>query len=153
MSVSAIGRDVVFDHLGAGRLSELFRATAAELERQGGAARALPALAARAEWRGPHAEQFDQRMRQCCEDGQALAEAFRRAAAGLDELSQAARREQRRREQARAWEERHRKHGLAAVVDNVHDFVFGEDDIPPPPPPALQPRFLATTCRPRNRGC
>jgi uncharacterized protein YukE len=153
VSVSAIEEDVVFDHAGAADLAGRFRAVAIELDRQSGGTRARPALAARAEWRGPHAEQFDQRVQQCCADGEELARAFRRAADGLDEMATAARREQRWREQARAWEERHHKHGFGAVLDNVHDFVFGEDDIPPPPPPAPQPRFLATTCGPRNRAC
>jgi hypothetical protein len=153
MSVPAIGMDVVFDHPGAADLAERFRVTASALERQAGVARALPAQAARGEWRGSYADQFDQRLRQCCADGLALAAALRHAAAGLEELSVAARQEQRRREQARAWEQRHSPHGLAAIVDNVSDFVFGEDDIPPPPPPAPQPRFLATACGPRSRGC
>ena len=126
--------------------------TASELERQADGARALPAQAARVEWRGPHADQFDQRLRQCCADGLELAAAFRRAAAGLEELSVAARQEQRRREQARAWEQQHSPHGLAAIVDNVNDFVFGEDDIPPPPPRAPQPRFLAAPVRSEEPG-
>jgi hypothetical protein len=153
MSVEAIDEDVVFDHAGAAQLSELFGAAARELEAQVGGARVLPALAARADWRGPHAERFDQRLRQCCADGHEIADAFRRAAAGLDELSNAARREQQRREQARAWEHTHRHHGFGAVLDNIGDFLFGEDDIPPPPPPAPEPRFLVTACVPRDRGC
>ena len=153
MSADAMTDDVVFDHPGAADLADRFRMTADELERQTGATRTLPAQAARAAWRGPHAAKFDQRLELCRADGLELARALRHAAAGLEELSVAAHEEQRRRELARAWERRHRSHGFAAVLDNVHDFVFGEDDIPPPPPPAPQPRFLAATCGPRSRGC
>jgi len=153
MSANAMTDDVVFDHAGAADLADRFRVTADELERQTSAARALPAQAARDAWRGPHADQFDQRLELCRADGLELARALRHAAAGLEELSVAAHQEQRRRQLARAWERRHRSHGFAAVLDNVHDFVFGEDDIPPPPPPAPQPRFLAAACGPRNRGC
>src|SRR3954465_10746051 len=112
MSIVAIEVDVVFDHTGAAELAGRFRAMAAELDRQSGGARALPALAARAEWRGPHAERFDQRLRQCCVDGHELARACRRAAEGLEEMATAARQEQRRREEARVWQERHRHHGI-----------------------------------------
>ena len=104
MSVSAIEQDVVFDQSGAADLAAEFRAAATELDHQAGEARVLPALAARADWRGPHAEHFDQRLRQLCSDGAEIAAAFRRAASGLDEMTDAARREQQRRERARAWQ-------------------------------------------------
>jgi hypothetical protein len=152
VSLSAIEQDVVFDQAGAADLAAEFRAAATELDHQAGEARALPALAARADWRGPHAERFDQRLQQCCADGAEIAAAFRRAASGLDEMAEAARREQQRREQARAWEDAHRHHGLGAVLDNIGDFIFGEDDIPPPPPAAPEPRLHVTTCVARNRG-
>jgi len=142
----------MFDQTGAADLAAGFRAAATELDQQAGGSRVLPALAARADWRGPHAEHFDQRLRQLCADGAEIAAAFRRAASGLDAMADAARREQQRRERARAWEHAHQHHGLGAVLDNVHDFFFGEDDIPPPPPAAPEPRFLVT-CVARNRGC
>src|SRR3954451_8220732 len=153
MSVLAIEQDVMFDQAGAADLAAEFRAAATELDQQSGEARVLPALAARADWRGPHAERFDQRLRQLCSDGAEIAAAVRRAASRLDEMADSARREQQRRERARAWQRAHAHHGLGAVLDNVHDFVFGEDDIPPPPPAAPEPRFLVTTCVARNRGC
>jgi hypothetical protein len=150
MSVGAIDEDVVFDHPAAAELAERLGATAAELERQAGADRVLPALVARSEWRGAFAEQFDQRLRQGCADGLELAAVLRRAAPALHEMATAARSEQRRRELARAWEERHRKTGWAAIADNVNDFLFGEDDIPPPPAPP--PRVLVAASAPRTRG-
>ena len=155
MSVSAIDEDVVFDHPGAADLAERFRMTADELERQTGA----DPRAAGAGGQGRVAGSARRRSstsgcEQCCADGQELAGSL--PAGGRRARGDVGRRA-RESSAAASWPGRGRtatgSTGSPPSLDNVHDFVFGEDDIPPPPPPAPQPRFLVAACAPRSRGC
>lgn len=143
MGLGGIDQDVVFDHAGAARLAHQFRLTAGELDRQADH-RPGQAKTASQEFRGRYSQDFHRRVTTGVGDARELAGALRRAAAGLAELSAAATREQSRRLAARAWQNSHVHHGwLSSVVDNVHDFVTGDDDVPPPPPPEPPYRFLS----------
>jgi hypothetical protein len=142
MGLGAIHDDVVFDPAGAADLMRQLRLTADMLDDHGNARPAF-AADARAEWRGVYAEQFDADQRTATAASAQLAAALRAAADGLGELAEAARREQQRREAARAWEKQQGDRNLFQKGwDNARDFVMGDDDIPAPRPAEAPPRFL-----------
>jgi uncharacterized protein YukE len=143
--LGAIEEDVKFDWDTARQLSTQLRTAAAELDGQIPHRNAI-AQHAKREWRGRYAGKFTDRMSICTGDAARLADALRRAANQLDELSQLAHEEQHRRELARAWKvehdawEEHQKH--RGVLEQVGDF-FGGDDEPKPPvgPPKTVPTY------------
>jgi hypothetical protein len=151
VSLGAIHDDVVFDHAGAADLQRDLRGLADLLDehRHARKPRAAEALA---EWRGVYAEQFDQDQGIAAGNAIQLAAALRLAANGLGELSDAAHREQRRREDARAWERQQNERNWAQRIgDNIHDFVFGDDDLPKPPPPEPPLRVIGDDVATRLR--
>lgn len=122
-----------FDHDAAHRLAADFDATAAVLDEQSGQ---RPGLAAdpRATWRGQLAQQFDQRTEQTVTDGQRLADAMRRAATALRELSVLAQQEDARRAHARDHlQQQEDLRWWQQAGRNVKDFFTGRDPIPPAP--------------------
>lgn len=148
VDLRGIAEDVPFAWSAATRLAAQLRATAAECEGQ------IPgriALADRAatEWRGRYARQFADRMRLCAGDARRLAEALRRAADQVDELSRLARAEQDRREKARQWQREQENEGL---LEQLGDFIFGEDDLPPIPDPVTPPSFTTPAPAAPARG-
>ena len=80
-------------------------------------------------------------MRICTSDAGRLSSAMELAANQVQELAEAARREQDRREKAREWKREQDNEGF---MDKAGDFLFGEDDKPPIPPPEPPPRFVST---------
>ncbi len=150
----AIRQDVEFDYAGASDLAQDLLLTAATLELHSDHSRPGMARRAREEWRGAYGDQFDRRMSICLSDGRTLAQALRAAAKGLDALAAAARREQERREAARAWEEEQRSRNiLEKAADVVGDLFIGEDDIPPGilPGPEEEPVIrIASQVTPRH---
>ena len=79
-------------------------------------------------------------MRLCTGDAQRLAAALREAADQVDELARLAREEQDRREKARQWQ---REQEDEDFLDQVGDFIFGEDDLPPVPDPVTPPTYTS----------
>jgi uncharacterized protein YukE len=119
--------DVRYDFEAADRLAARFRSTAAELDGQIGWRNSL-AGAARQEWRGRFAEQFDGRIRLCTDDGKALAEGMRTAAAMVDDLSRRAREEQARIEAARAYfDDQKSMNPIDWLWDKFDDWWSGPD--------------------------
>ena len=134
-----IEEDVKFNWGGAASLEQELRTTAGTLDGQ------VPqrngyAGHAREEWRGAYSRQFVQRMEICTSDAGRLSSAMTLAANQVKELADAARREQDRREKARAWKEKHDHKGL---LDKVGDFFTGDDDKPPIPPPEPPPHYVS----------
>lgn len=139
VDLRGISEDVPFDWGAAGRLAAQLRASAEECEGQISRRTAVANLAAE-EWRGLYARQFAGRMRICTGDAQRLAAAMRQAANQVDELSRLAREEQERREKARAWQRQQQDEG---VLEQIGDFIFGEDDLPPVPDPVTPPVYTS----------
>jgi len=81
-------------------------------------------------------------MRMCTTGWRRLSSGMELAANQLKELAEAARREQDRREAARAWKREQDNEGF---LEKAGDFLFGEDDKPPIPPPEPPPRFISAT--------
>ncbi len=130
--------DVRFDFEAADRLAARLRTAAAELENQIGWRGAL-AGAARQEWRGRYAEQFDDRMRLCLDDARALAQSMRNGAAMVDDLARQARDEQARREAARRYfDDQKSMNPLEWIWDKFDDWWSGPD-VPPEFRPAAPP--------------
>ncbi|HKE76136.1 MAG TPA: hypothetical protein VKB57_21140, partial [Acidimicrobiales bacterium] len=103
----------------------------------------------RANWKGTYGDEFDGRVTTCTGDASRLLASMREAARQLDEMSRLAREEQDRREAAREWVKNDDDGGF---LDGVHDFVFGEDDVPPPPPPVAPPTIGIEAPAPGSRG-
>ena len=136
--LAGIEEDVRFNWDGAASLERELRSTASTLDQQ------VPqrngyATHARDEWRGLYSRQFAQRMQICTTDAGRLSDAMTLAANQVQELAEAARREQDRREKARQWKKDQDDEGL---LDKAGDFLFGEDDKPPIPPPEPPPHFV-----------
>lgn len=134
-----IEQDVRFNWGGAASLEQELRTTAGALDGQ------IPqrngyASHAREEWRGAYSRQFVQRMEVCTSDAGRLSSAMTLAANQVKELAEAARREQQRREKARAWK---REHDHKSLLDKVGDFFTGDDDKPPIPPPEPPPQYVS----------
>lgn len=140
VDLRGISEDVPFDHEAARRLIARLRVTADDCEG------VLPrrtsvATVATDQWRGVYARQFATRMGLCITDARRLAGALRQAAQQVHELSELARQEQERRERAREWQRRQAEEGL---LEQVGDFLFGEDDLPPVPEPITPPVYTAS---------
>ena len=145
--LAGIEEDVRFNWDGAASLERELRSTAGTLDHQ------VPqrngyATHAREEWRGLCSRQFAQRMQICTTDAGRLSDAMTLAANQVQELAEAARREQDRREKARQWKKDQDDEGL---LDKAGDFLFGEDDKPPIPPPEPPPRFVTPPAPARGR--
>jgi uncharacterized protein YukE len=148
VDLRGIAEDVPFDWSAATRLAAQLRATATASEGQIPRRTALAGRAA-TEWRGRYAREFAGRMGVCTGDAQRLATALRQAADQVDELSRLAREEQDRREKARAWQRQQEEESL---LEDVGDFLFGEDDLPPIPDPVTPPRFTSPAPTAASRG-
>jgi len=145
--LAGIEEDVRFNWDGAASLERELRSTASTLDQQ------VPqrngyATHARDEWRGLYSRQFAQRTQICTTDAGRLSDAMTLAANQVQELAEAARREQDRREKARQWKKDQDDEGL---LDKAGDFLFGEDDKPPIPPPEPPPRFVTPPAPARGR--
>jgi len=145
--LAGIEEDVRFNWDGAASLERELRSTASTLDQQ------VPqrngyATHARDEWRGLYSRQFAQRMQICTTDAGRLSDAMTLAANQVQELAEAARREQDRREKARQWKQDQDNEGF---LDKAGDFLFGEDDKPPIPPPEPPPRFVTPPAPARGR--
>ena len=145
--LAGIEEDVRFNWDGAASLERELRSTASTLDQQ------VPqrngyATHARDEWRCLYSRQFAQRMQICTTDAGRLSDAMTLAANQVQELAEAARREQDRREKARQWKKDQDDEGL---LDKAGDFLFGEDDKPPIPPPEPPPRFVTPPAPARGR--
>jgi uncharacterized protein YukE len=146
VDLRGIAEDVPFAWSAATRLAAELRATAAACEGQIPRRNTIAGQAA-TEWRGLYARQFGDRMGICTGDAQRLATALRQAAGQVDELARLAREEQNRREKAREWQ---RAQENESVLEEIGDFLFGEDDLPPIPDPVTPPTF--TTAAPISTG-
>jgi hypothetical protein len=143
-----IEEDVKFNWAGASALEQELRTTAGTLDGQVPQRNGF-ASNAREEWRGVYSRQFVGRMEICTTDAGRLSSAMVLAANQLQELAEAARREQKRRETAREWK---RKQDHEGLLDKAGDFLFGEDDKPPIPPPEPPPHYISTAPPARGRG-
>jgi uncharacterized protein YukE len=136
-----INEDVQFNWNAAAELVAEFRSTANVLNQQIGERKQVGA-AARKQWEGAYATQFDGRLNICTGDAQRFVVSMRKAADDLEELARLARQEQQRRVLAREWvAQQERKNWFERnVVDPVKE-VFGEADVPPPPPRVEPPKI------------
>ena len=146
--LAGIEEDVKFNWEGASSLEQELRATAGTLDSQ------VPqrngyASDAKQEWRGAYSRQFESRMQICSGDAGRISSAMTLAANQVKELAEAARREQQRREKARAWK---KEHDNKSTLDKVGDFLFGDDDKPPIPPPEPPPKYISAAPPARGRG-
>jgi hypothetical protein len=148
VDLRGIAEDVPFAWSAATRLAAELRATASACEEQI-PRRTTIANQAAAEWRGLYARQFADRMRICTGDTQRLATALREAANQVDELARLAREEQNRREKARQWQ---REQESESALEQLGDFIFGEDDLPPIPDPVTPPTYTSPAPISASRG-
>lgn len=148
VDLRGIAEDVPFAFEAASRLATELRATADSCEGQIPRRNTMAGQATK-EWRGLYARQFGDRMGICTGDAQRLATALRQAANQVDELSRLARAEQDRREKARQWQ---REQEDESVLEQIGDFVFGEDDLPPVPDPIEPPVFTTPAPTAAARG-
>jgi len=148
VDLRGIAEDVPFAWAAASALAMELRSAASACEGQISRRTTLANHAA-AEWRGRYARQFADRMRLCTGDAQRLAAALREAANQVDELARLAREEQDRRERARQWQ---REQENEDFLDQVGDFLFGEDDLPPVPDPVTPPRYTSPAPISASRG-
>ena len=139
VDLRGIAEDVPFAWSAATRLAAELRAAATTCEGQISRRTTIAGQAA-TEWRGLYARQFADRIRICTGDAQRLAAALREAANQVDELARLAREEQDRRERARQWQ---REQENEDFLDQVGDFIFGEDDVPPIPEAITPPTYTA----------
>ena len=146
--LGAFNEPVIFAYGAASGLAFELRGAAGQLGDQIGVRR-QQAATARSEWRGVFGDQFDTRVSTCTGDAGRFASAFRRAADQLDELVARARAEERRRAQAREWQERQEDE---SNMNKLGDFLFGEDDLPPPPSPDPPTRFVTEVPPTPTRG-
>ncbi len=146
--LGAYQEDVTFDWARASELATELRSTANVLEYQVGERHRIH-TAPRANWKGTYGDEFDGRVTTCAGDASRLLASMREAARQLDEMARLAREEQDRRVAAREWVKNNDDGGF---LDGVHDFVFGEDDVPPPPPPVAPPTIGIEAPAPGSRG-
>ena len=139
--------DVPFDWAAADRLVTLLRRSAQTLAAQVPARNAM-AEDARAEWRGAFAAEFERRMAMSARDARMIADAMLLAAGQVGELSERARREQRRREVVREWE---RDQANRSIVEKFTDWSGLTDDELPPVAPAEPPHRYTATVDPVGR--
>jgi hypothetical protein len=142
-----IHQDVRFDWAAAARLSAELRRTASLLEDQVPHRNAI-AASARTEWRGVFSEQFLDRMKVCTGDAVRFADALRQAAHDLDSLAVMARKEQDRRERARAWEAENKSEGL---LEKAWEGFWGTDEKPFSEPPIVPPNVEVRNPSPAGR--
>jgi hypothetical protein len=147
-----ITQKVPFAWHAASALKHSFLRAASELEDQIGE-RASYAEAAKRDWRGRYAEEFEsEHMTAMRDDARKLAAECRRCAGMLEQLAQLAREEQQRRELARAWEAEHRawereqasRHGIGGVIADFGDAVLGDGEPKPPDLPEVRPHPLVS---------
>jgi uncharacterized protein YukE len=148
VDLRGIAEDVPFAWAAAADLAAELRAAATACESQVPRRTTLATTAA-TEWRGRYAREFADRMGICTADAQRLATAMRDAANQVDELARLAREEQDRREQAREWQRRQENE---SVLNQIGDFVFGEDDLPPVPDPVTPPTYTTPAPISASRG-
>jgi uncharacterized protein YukE len=148
VDLRGIAEDVPFAWSAATRLAAELRATASACEGQI-SRRTTIANQAAEQWRGLYARQFADRMRICTGDAQRLATALREAANQVDELARLAREEQNRREKARQWQ---REQENESALEQLGDFIFGEDDLPPVPDPVTPPTYTSPAPISASRG-
>ena len=88
-------------------------------------------------------------MEICSTDAGRLSSAMVLAANQVDELARLAREEQDRREKARQWQ---REQENEDFLDQVGDFIFGEDDLPPVGDPVTPPTYTSPAPISASRG-
>ncbi len=133
--LSGIEQDVPFDFGAAEALSTAADSAAGEVEGQLGARNVFVSVAMQ-EFRGFFSTLFQDNAGTAAADGQELADRLREVAEGSRRLADEARKEQERRETARAWKaEQDGQNMLEKGADAVGDF-FGGEDPPPVGPPA-----------------
>jgi hypothetical protein len=141
--LGAVHEDVPFDWAGADALVAAFESMANDIEAKR-AARASAAQGALADWQGQAVQPFIDRCTVGDADAAELGAPLRDAAEDVRAMKRAAEEEQRRREAARAYmaayEENERNE---STLDDVGDWLFGEDFEPPPmpPPPVPEPHL------------
>ena len=146
-----IEEDVPFAWDAASKLKQAFLSTADELEEQ------IPRRSsygqhAKHDWRGTYAKEFDGHMRVTTGDAGRIAAELRNCAQMLGELAQLAREEQDRREIARAWKVKHdaweADQANDNLLDDVGDFLGGDDEPKPPDMPEIKPHPLVAEAPP-----
>lgn len=148
--LEGIDEDVPFDWGGAKALVAKFRSTANRLEEQV-PRREADARAAREEWRGLYANQFDAHMKICMSDAKAIAAAMRDAALKLEELARLAREEQNRRVKAREWEEDQKNKSTWEKFTDEVGITSKDDDKPPPVDHGKERKYTAEPHLPSSR--
>ena len=106
-ALGTIDKDVDFAWGEASALKHELRRAAAELERQAGTRR-THANRAKEDWHGRYVSVFERTHMSCTiEDARAIAAELKKCATMLEELSQLAREENKRRQLAREWKDEH----------------------------------------------
>lgn len=152
-ALGTIDEDVEFAWGEASALKHELKRSAAELERQAGSRR-THADRAKEDWHGRYVSVFERSHMSCTiEDALAIAAELKKCAAMLEELSQLAREENKRRQLARAWKaeheewERSRGGGLLQAIKDLD----GTEEPKMPRLPEIHPHPLVAEAPP-SRG-
>lgn len=144
----AVEEDVPFDWGGADRLIAQFRSAATAIEDQRGS-RQSAGQHALVDWKGPHSDEFSDRQSTGDADAGEIATSLRRSATQVEQLRDAAKEEQKRREMAREYmtakEENDKNESLG---NKFMDGVRGEDFKMPSKPPPRKDAPLLTAPEP-----
>ena len=135
-ALSGIEEDVRFDDGAADRLISVCDAAASLITGQAGSRASWQATAAK-DFRGHFADLFRSNQATAHSDAVRLAEALRLVATGARRLKEEARKEQQRREVARAWKKEQEDRNW---LEKGWDSVFGPES--PPVGPAADPVHL-----------
>ncbi|GAA3590321.1 hypothetical protein GCM10022198_12770 [Klugiella xanthotipulae] len=109
---------------------------------------------AQREFRGFFAQVFTENSSVASQSAAALVDALRTVAGFVAELRNAAKEEDQRRAEARAWEERQRRREEDFWAGAAHEVAswFGAEDDPQPPQPQPEPQCQADEVTVRRRG-
>ncbi|MGI3785673.1 MAG: hypothetical protein ACRYG2_33420, partial [Janthinobacterium lividum] len=129
--LGAIDADVVFDYAAASTLASACRTAASLIDGQGGE-RASAVQTGQTEFRGHFSDLFKTNAATAAGDALELSGKLREVAGYAEQLRDEARKEQQRRETARAWK---KEHDNRNVAEKILDWGTGGDD-PPVGPPA-----------------
>jgi RHS repeat-associated protein len=129
-ALTGIGENVPFNFSSANSLISLCRSAASAIDGQS-SSRSRWAASGLADFRGHFADLFGSNASIQEGDAALLSARLREVAHGAEQLRDDAHKEQRRREIAREWKRRRDQRNL---LDQAHDFFFGDEDPPVGPP-------------------
>ena len=157
VDLGPIQEDVPFAWGAAAKLRQEFLRAAEELEGQV-PSRNSYAQHALQDWRGRYAQEFEgEHMAITTGDARRIAAELRKCAQMLHELANLARKEQERRDVARAWQVKHdaweREQSNDGFGENLWDSIAGDDEPKPPEVPEIKPEALVAASPPvKDRG-